>query len=200
MWESMKLIEKANHLKKKHHRKHLPDRASPKNDNLKSLSVTVYSSRHLISTQKQNVSYRSDEQIFPPIESHNQRKKKRPFYRSSLYHPGKVHSNEIDLSSLTARGTKSELLTTTLREDELIKEYEHHHAPPPSPSDDQLERFLYEFNRARNSSPCSITHQDGQVPYRLPALKKPNRRTNSELTYPSQYVNTTTSNYFETFY
>ncbi|CAF3383755.1 unnamed protein product [Rotaria socialis] len=199
MWESMKLIEKANHLKKIHPRKLFPDRTSPKYDNLKSLSFTVYSSRHLISTQKQNVSYRSDEQILPPIESRNQRKKKRPSYRSSLYHPGKVHSNESDLSSLTARGTKSELLTT-LREDEFIKNYEHHHAPPPSPSDDQLERFLYEFNRARNFSPCPITHQDGQVPYRLPALKKTNRETHSELTYPSQYINTTTSNYFDTFY
>lgn len=198
MWESMKLIEKANHFKKGNHHTVYPERFPAKNDSLKTLSFTVYSNGHLAPTQKNSLPYRSYENILPPIDPRNQPKKKRRSYRESMYHPPRFNAKKIDLSTLTARGTKSEYLTA-VRENEILKDYEYQHAPPPSPSDDQIEKLIYEFTRAKNITPCSFVRKDGHVPYRLPALKN-NRRTRSELTYPFEYTHSTLSNDFDEYY
>ncbi|CAF3377600.1 unnamed protein product [Rotaria sp. Silwood1] len=199
MPESMTLIEHANILNKLNHKKSFHDRVSLTNDNLKSLSLNAYSSRHLISPGKQTKLLPAGEHILPSIENGHRRKPKRPSYRTSLYHPNKSNSNQLDVTTLTARGTKSELFTTVKYDDRILN-FEHHHAPPPSPSDYQIERLVYEFNRIRQFTPVSITNRDDYIPYRLPALKKTQRRIHSELDYSPIHIKTNLANSSETFY
>ncbi|CAF0948594.1 unnamed protein product [Rotaria sordida] len=198
MSESMTLIEHANILNKLNYQNLFRNRISSKNDNLKSLSINVYSSQYLISSEKQSKIFRTDEHILPPIENGYRRKPKRPSYRTSLFHSNKSNSNQIDLSSLTARGTKSELFTT-IKDDDRIINFEYHHVPPPSPSDYQIEQLLYELNRTKQFTPYSITDKHDYVPYRLPALKQSSRRVHSELNYPPTYFKTNLSQSHETF-
>ncbi|CAF2388392.1 unnamed protein product [Rotaria sp. Silwood2] len=199
MPESMTMIEHANILNKLNYQNSFRDRISSKNENFKkSLSFNVYSSRHLMLPGKKTKIFRANEHILPSIENGYRHKQKRPSYRTSLYHPNKSNPNQIDVSSLTARGTKSELFTT-VKDDDRIIDFEHNHAPPPSPSDYQIERLVYEFNRRRQFTPCLITHKDGYTPYRLPALKKSPRRVHSELNYPPTFIKRNLSSSFETF-
>jgi hypothetical protein len=197
----MTLIEQANFFNKTNHQHQslFLDRNFSKKDELKTLSFDVYLSRHLISNAKQIKNRRSDEIYLPPIDKEQNRYRKqtrRPSYRTSLYHSNTTNTSQLDLSLLTARGTKPVLLTT-IRDNDTVMNLKRHHAPPPSPSDDQLERLLYEFNQTGQSTP---TEEDGYIPYRLPALAQSARRTHTDFSLPSKDVKSTLSNYLRTFY
>jgi hypothetical protein len=202
MRESMTLIEQANIYNKTNHQNVFLDRFSSKKDLLKNLSFDVYSSRHLPSTTKQTKHKRSDELHLPPIDKDQNRTRKqikRPTYRTSLYHSNTASTSRIDLSLITARGTKPEL-STTIRDNETVMNLKRHYAPPPSPSDEQLERLLYELHQPGQSTPRSQTETDGYIPYRLPALIQSTRRTHTDFSMPSKDGKSRLSNYLQTFY
>jgi len=193
MPESMTLIEQANIFNKINNQNLFFNRISSKQN------VDIYSSRHLISntTTKQIKHHHVENFILPPIDKddHRSRKKiRRPVYRTSLYHPNSRNSIRNDLSSLTARGKRPELMTT-IRDDDTVRNLQRHLAPPPSPSDDHLERLLADFSRTRYSTPRSRTETDGNIPYRLPALSQTARRSYAELNIPSKDIKSTFSNY-----
>ena len=202
MRESMTLIEQANIFNKTNHQNFYLDRVSPKKDLLKTLSFDVYSSRHLISNAKQITNRRTDEYTLPLIDKDQNRTRKqikRPSYRTSVYHSNAANSSHLDLSLITARGTKPELLTP-IKDNDTVINLKRHHAPPPSPSDDQLERLLVELNQTRQSSPRLSQEKDGYIPYRLPALTQSARRTRTDCTVLSKDVKSTLSSYLQKFY
>lgn len=192
----MTLIEQANIFNKTNHQNLFFDQ------NFSKKNVIVYSSQHLIPITKQTKNHRSEKFILPPIDKDDnryRRKNKRPSYRTSIYHSNTAVSSQIDLSSLTARGKKPELITT-IKDDDTVMNLRRHHAPPPSPSDSHIERLLAEFNCSGQSTPQSTTVIDGYIPYRLPALNQSALRRRTELNIPPKYIKSTLSNYLQRFY
>ncbi len=138
MRESMTLIEQANILNKTNHQSFFFDRTSSKQN----LHIYPSSRYFLPNITKQKKSYHTEKLILPPIdkdENRSRKKTRRPSYRTSIYHSNSNSrsSTRIDLSSLTARGTKPELITTkpelitTLKDDSTVMSLQRHHAPPP---------------------------------------------------------------------
>lgn len=192
--ESVTLIERANIFNKTNHQNLFADRISTKKN------IDIYPSQHLITnSSKQIKSYRTDKFTLPSIDkdnNHSRKKLRRPSYRTSLYHTYSTNSHRIDLSSLKAHGTKPEI-TTTIRDDDTIKNFQRHYAPPPSPSDDHIERLVSELNRTRQSTPMET---DGNIPYRLPALRQSARGKHTEMNIPPKDVKSTLSNYLHAYY
>ncbi|CAF4612365.1 unnamed protein product, partial [Rotaria magnacalcarata] len=131
------------------------DNNDERNLELKTLSVDVYTSKHLVATGKSIMPYtgrqRLDEIILPAIEKdihrdehHYRSKKKRPAYRKSLFHPVATNLNQTDFTQLTARGVKPEFQTVTpiINDEDSMANDRLHYAPPPSPSDDEIEQLL----------------------------------------------------------
>lgn len=183
----------------------------------KNLSVDVYTSKHLVTTGKSMVPYSGrqhlDEIILPAIEkdinrdeSRRRRKKKRPSYRKSIYHPTAPNSNHAqDLPELTARGAKheSQQPTPMISDDDTTIIYQRHYAPPPSPSDDTMDQYLFKFepvNISRPPSRISGKEKEGYIPFRLPALY-PSEQTRRLLkNTSSKDVRSTLSNYLRKYY
>ena len=198
MPESMTLIEQANVFNKLNHLQVFSDQQSSINDELKSLSLHVFSSQYLISNEKQTRYHRSNAITLPSLnkdENRYRRKTKPPTYRTARYRSKKPSPTLIDLPLVTSRGTKSELLTT-IQHGDTINSIDHQQTPPPSPSDEQLERLLYEFTRTKQSTPNSLTNMNDHVPYRLPALKQSSRQAHSQSNFLTKNINSTLSNYF----
>ncbi|CAF0730536.1 unnamed protein product [Rotaria sordida] len=183
---------------------------------LKTLSFDVYTSKHLVTTGKSILPYSGrhhlDEILLPAIEKdihrdENQRrgKKKRPSYRKSLYHSTLSSSTQVDLTQLTARGTKPEIQTIIpiANDDDTIGNYQRHYAPPPSPSDDEIERLLYKLeavNQSRSPSQQSIKEKEGYIPFRLPTLYRPAQSRRTWINSSPKDVRSTLSNYLGKYY
>ncbi|CAF0757427.1 unnamed protein product [Rotaria sp. Silwood1] len=183
---------------------------------LKNLSFDVYTSQHLVTTGKSILPYSGrhhlDEILLPVIdkdihrdENQRRRKKKRPSYRKSLYHPTSSNSTQVDLTQLTARGTKPELQTIIpiACDDDIIANSQRHYAPPPSPSDDEIERLLYKLeaiNQSRSPSQQSIKDKEGYIPFRLPKLHRPVQFRRTLTNSSPKDIRSTLSNYLQKYY
>lgn len=233
MPEPMTLLEQVN-IFKKSNRQHLivdrtirqrsPPRAvyssfnqiDNENIELKTLSIDVYTSKHLINKTKSTLSpyerNRLGKLLLPSIdkesssnENHRRRKKKRPSYRQSLYHSHSPHSTEVDLAQINARGIKPELhvVIPICRDDETIVSYQRDHVPPPSPSDDDIDRLVSDIqDRDPSYSPSvqSPMEKEGFVPFRLPTLRQSARFRRTPVRLPVKDVRSTLSNYLRKYY
>lgn len=183
---------------------------------LKIRSLNVYTRKHLTTNRKTVLPYsertRLDELLLPAIdrdlnheENRHRRKRRRPFYRKSLFHNYSSTSTQIDLAQITARGLKPESQTSSHNlfdddddDDNNTKDnYDYHHVPPPSPSDNQIERLLSQFqhkNPSRSPSRQSSVDKEEAIPFRLPVL----RRTPTN--YSPHNVRSTLSNYLQRYY
>ncbi|CAF3430016.1 unnamed protein product [Rotaria socialis] len=183
---------------------------------LKTLSVDVYTSKHLVATGKSIIPYtgrqRLDEIILPAIEKdihhdehHYRPKKKRPAYRKSLFHPVASNLNQTDFTQLTARGVKPEFQTVTpiINDEDSMNNYKLHYAPPPSPSDDEIEQLLCKLD-AINTSPSpsrlSYKEKDGCIPFRLPTLYRSSQSRRLLPISSSKDVRSTLSHYLRKYY
>lgn len=185
---------------------------------LKTLSFDVYTNKHLVASGKSILPYpentRLDKLLLPSInkdinndENRRRRKRRRPAYRKSLFHSYSFNSTEADLASLTARGTKPEtqitITTPTIKDDDTIVSFQRHHAPPPSPSDDEIERLLYELqdrNQSRSPTRQSPIEKEGYIPFRLPVLNHSPKFGRSSSNSPSKDIRSTLSNYLQKYY
>lgn len=230
MRESMTLLEQSNVFSKSNHQRAQFDRIpqhprvystthgiDDHDVELKALSFDVYTNKHLITTGKAILPYpersRLDEIILPAIEKNttreevpHRRRRKRPSYRRSLFHPNTPsNATPVDGIQVTARGMKPDYQITipTSSEEDMNNNYRSHYAPPPSPSDDQLERLIYELqdmNQTRSQSQQSIIEKEGYIPFRLPALGRPNRYRQRAKHIPPKDIRSTLSNYLQRYY
>lgn len=179
-------------------------------EELKTLSFDVYTTKHLTATGKSILPYsertRLDKLLLPSInkdtgndENRRRRRRKRPSYRKSLFHSYSSNSTQADLAQLTARGTRPEpqVIMPTIRDDDTVVSFQRHHAPPPSPSDDAIQRLLYELqerNQSRPPSRQSPVEKEGYIPFRLPILSR------SSTDSPPKDIRSTLSNYLQKYY
>jgi len=186
------------------------------NVELKSLSLDVYATKHLVASGKSILPYsehtRFDEIVLPSInkdiirdENRRRRKRKRPPYRKSLFHANSLSTTEADLAKLTAHGTKSESQTMApmIKDDDTVVSFQRHYAPPPSPSDDEVERLLcvlQDRNQSRPPSRESSIEKDGYIPYRLPVFNRSPQFRRSSTSSPVKDVRSTLSNYLHKYY
>ena len=186
------------------------------NVELKTLSFDVYTTKHLVASGKSILPYsehtRLDEILLPSInkdisrdENRRRRKRKRPPYRKSLFHAYSSITTEVDLAQLTAHGTKPESQTTTpmIKDDDTVVSFQRHYAPPPSPSDDEVERILYELqdrNQSRPPTRQSPIEKDGYIPFRLPVLNRSPQFRRASTNSPSKDIRSTLSNYLQRYY
>ncbi|CAF2527872.1 unnamed protein product [Rotaria sp. Silwood2] len=183
---------------------------------LRNLSFDVYTSKHLVTTGKSVLPYcgrhHLDEILLPVIEkdihrdeNQRRRKKKRPSYRKSLYHSSSPNATQVDLTQLTARGTKTELQTIIpiVNDDDTVVNAQRHYAPPPSPSDDEIERLLYKLetvNQSRSPSQQSIKDKEGYIPFRLPTLYETVQSRRTLTNSSPKDIRSTLSNYLRKYY
>ncbi|UJR10282.1 hypothetical protein I4U23_014489 [Adineta vaga] len=198
----MTLITQANFIDKLNHQYN-----SKIQDNLKTLSFNVYSSRHLSSTSKSTKYHRSDLPILPSItkdEYQYQRKTKRPTYRTSVYHSLVSNVTPVDLPVINSHRPKPKLFT--ILRDESFTHFRRRPDPPPTPSDDFLDHASAETNRTRQTSPQLYTtdddydNDDGFIPYRLPALHQSTKQMRTEKYLTRQHPKTVLSDYYQTLY
>jgi hypothetical protein len=230
MREPMTIFEQVNAFNRSNRQRLIIDRTSPQrlpvysslnntddsNVELKTLSLDVYATKHLVASGKSILPYsehtRLDEILLPSInkdtsrnENHRRRKRKRPPYRKSLFHAYSLNTTEADLAQLAAHGTKPESQTTT----PMIKDYdtvissERHYAPPPSPSDDEVERISYvlqDRNQSRAPSRQTPMEKDGYIPFRLPVFNRSPQLRRSSTISPVKDIRSTLSNYLRKYY
>ena len=229
MREPLTLFEQSNIFKKLNRQRLPPDyiarnpfiysslnNVDDTNVDLKSLSFDVYTSKYLPTTGKTILPYsrrhRLDEILLPAIEkdinrqeNHRARKKKPPSYCKSLLHLQQTNSTQADLTHLTARGTKpdTQIAIPIVKDDETVVNFQSHHAPPPSPSDDEIERLLYDLEDGHLSplpSWQSTLQKEGLVPFRLPALNRYDRRRHKPVNALPKDVRTTLSDFLQKYY
>jgi hypothetical protein len=225
MRESMTLLEQSHAFKKFNRQHFVVDRTvrhppvySSLNNvhdsdiGLKTLSFDVYTTKHLVTTGKSilpSSGYNHvNELILPPADintKYRRRKKKRPSYRQSLYHSDSSNSAQADLAQLTARGMKREVqvIIPTVNDDDTVVNFQRDHAPPPSPSDDEIERLLYQLqdrNQSRPPSRQSPLEKEGYIPFRLPKLRRSVRPHRTPMNSPSKDIRSTLSNYLQRYY
>jgi hypothetical protein len=197
----MALIEQANIIDKINPQNLFRQRTLSIADDLQTLSFNVYSSQHLISTTNQTRYQRSDTLILPSIhkdENRYQRKTKRPFYLTSIYHSNISNSTKNALPVLTVH-RKAPELSTIIRND-TVGNMQRQHTPPPTPSDIECERLSIELNRTRQSALQSSTDNDGYVPYRLPALNQSSKQRRKETAVPPKRIKSILTNYYQRLY
>jgi hypothetical protein len=187
------------------------------NIELKTLSIDVYTTKHLVAAAGKSVlSYsertRLDELLLPSInkdidrdENHRRRKRKRPSHRRSLLNSYSLNSTEFDLAQLTTHAMKSESQTTIpiITDDDTDVSFPHHHAPPPSPSDEEIKRLLYVTDDNKPSRPParqSPIEKEGYIPYRLPVLNQSARFHRTSTSSPLKDIRSTLSNYLRKYY
>ena len=186
------------------------------NRELKIRSLDVYTSNHLVTNTRSVLSYSDrshlDELLLPSIardvnedENRRRRRRKRPFYRKSLFHSYSTNSTQVDLAQLTARGLKPESHITIpiIQENDSVDNDESHHAPPPSPSDNEIERLLYELqdkDQSRPASRLSPVEKEGYIPFRLPLLHQSSRYRRTPTPSPPKDIRSTLSNYLQRYY
>ena len=181
------------------------------NIELKTLSVDVYASKHLVNKNKSTLSpserNRLGKLLLPSMDKtdeihHRRRKKKRPSYHKSLYHPHSPHSTETDLTQINARGMKPELhvVIPVCPDDDTVISFQRDHVPPPSPSDDELDRLINDLqDRALSPSPSPV-EKEGYVPFRLPTLRQSARFRRTPIRLPVKDIRSTLSNYLRRYY
>jgi hypothetical protein len=186
------------------------------NRELKTRSFDVYTSKHLATNRNSVLSYcdrtHLDEFLLPSIardinedENRRRRKRKRPFYRKSLFHSYSSNSTQADLVQLTARGLKPESHITIpiIPVDDTVDNDEFHHAPPPSPSDNEIERLLHKLqdeDQSRVSSRQSPIEKEGYIPFRLPLLHQSSQYRHTPTPSPPKDIRSTLSNYLQRYY
>lgn len=233
MPEPMSLLEQVNAFKKSNRQHLIIDRTvrrrpavyssfnhiDNENIELKTLSLDVYATNHLLHHTKSTLSpserTRLGKLLLPSIgkdmnsdENYRCRKKRRPSYRQSLYHSRTPNSNETDLAEINARGTKPELhvMVPTCRDDETVISAQRDEVPPPSPSDeiDRLFRNPYDQNASRSPSPppppLPSVEKEGYIPYRLPKLRQSARFRRTPNQTPGKDIRSTLSNYLRRYY
>ncbi len=185
-------------------------------EELKSLSLGVYATKHLVTAGKAILPYseraRLDELLLPSLnknicsdENRPRRKRKRPSYRKSLFHTYSSTSTQANFTQLTARGIKPEPQTIApmIRDDDTVDSFQRNQAPPPSPSDDEIERLLYglhDMNQSYSFSRQSPIEKEGYIPFRLPILHRSPRVHRSVSISRSQDIRSTLSNYHQKYY
>jgi hypothetical protein len=230
MREPMSLLAQANAFKNSNRQRLTADRTvrprpavyssfthvDDSNVELKTLSLDVYASKHLVTTGKSILPHsqrgRLEEFLLPSInkdvnhdENRRRRKRRRPSYRKSLFHTYSSTSTQADLAHLAARGKKSALQRTeaVIRDDDTVVSLERHHAPPPSPSNDEIERSLYDLQDISQSPPPSRqspVELEGYIPFRLPALNRSARVQRTPSDSPAKDIRSTLSDYFQKYY
>ena len=235
MPEPMSLLEQVNAFKRSNRQHLIIDRTVRRrpavyssfnhidNDNieLKTLSLDVYASQHLVKHTKSTLSpserNRLGKLLLPSMDQDNNSdenyrrwKKRRPSYRKSLYHSRTPNSTETDLAEINARGMKPELhvMVPTCRDDETVISAQHGHVPPPSPTDEINRLFdnSYDENPSRSPSPPPppppppAVEKEGYIPYRLPKLRQSARFRRTPIQMQGKDIRSTLSNYLRRYY
>jgi len=197
-------------------KQHVPVYSHVNEDNseLKIRSFDVYTSKHLVITNRKptlpfSERARLDEILLPTIEralnnqdgNHRRRQRRRPFYRKSLFHTYSSMSTQADLEQITARGIKAESRTTlqtcpdNASDNESTDMPRYRLVPPPSPSDSELERVFYQTSSHSLLQPTPVDRGDEEdIPFRLPLLRRARKNPSPK------DIRSTLSNYLQRYY
>ena len=184
---------------------------------LKNLSISVYTNKHLLPSVKPlltSARYKRYDELVLPKLNRERTSMARLERQSSILKSSKSSEKKKKISNLHAdpplltrvKKTQNPVTLPIFRDNETVSSFQRHHDPPPSPSDDEIDRLLAEIQDRKLTITSLSTHSskssgnDGFVPFRLPALKRSAFAHRSPIKSPCKNIRSTLSNYLQKYY